>query len=335
MPELEIQPFSDDHLEPAAELLSERHRRHRETEPLLPELSDPLAAVEADWRADDASGVFASRGGEPVGYLIAAPAAMAGTSWMRVWIGGQAIRGDREPMRDLYAAAAQRWVDEGHTRHAVFAPSHDAELVDAWFRLSFGASAIFAIRETGAEEGFDGGVTIRPGTPDDFPDAARLEIAMSESMVPAPSFSGIVTQSHDEVLAEWREDGDSDDYEFSCRGARWAHRRSARSSTTGRCDPARARGLARPERAAFRRSRRPARGARLGCWARPDRRRLRVGPTSRATRSPSTTGARRTCSRRASGRRVGSAGPSSGSTARSLDPPAAGVRLEARPRRSR
>ena len=214
MPELEIQPFSDDHLEPAAELLSERHRRHRETEPLLPELSNPLAAVEADWRADDASGVFASRGGEPVGYLIAAPAAMAGTSWMRVWIGGQAIRGDRDPMRDLYAAAAQRWVDEGHTRHAVFAPSHDAELVDAWFRLSFGASAIFAIRETGAEEGFDGGVTIRPGTPDDFPDAARLEIAMSESMVPAPSFSGIVTQSHDEVLAEWREDGDSDDYEF-------------------------------------------------------------------------------------------------------------------------
>ena len=214
MPELEIQPFSDDHLEPAAELLSERHRRHRETEPLLPELSNPLAAVEADWRADDASGVFASRGGEPVGYLIAAPAAMAGTSWMRVWIGGQAIRGDRDPMRDLYAAAAQRWVDEGHTRHAVFAPSHDAELVDAWFRLSFGASAIFAIRGTGAEEGFDGGVTIRPGTPDDFPDAARLEIAMSESMVPAPSFSGIVTQSHDEVLAEWREDGDSDDYEF-------------------------------------------------------------------------------------------------------------------------
>ena len=214
MPELEIQPFSDDHLEPAAELLSERHRRHRETEPLLPELSNPLAAVEADWRADDASGVFASRGGEPLGYLIAAPAAMAGTSWMRVWIGGQAIRGDRDPMRDLYAAAAQRWVDEGHTRHAVFAPSHDAELVDAWFRLSFGASAIFAIRETGAEEGFDGGVTIRPGTPDDFPDAARLEIAMSESMVPAPSFSGIVTQSHDEVLAEWREDGDSDDYEF-------------------------------------------------------------------------------------------------------------------------
>ena len=214
MPELEIQPFSDDHLEAAAELLAERHRSHREAEPLLPELGDPLAAVEADWRADDASGVFASRGGEPVGYLIAAPTAVANMSWMRVWIAGQAIRGDCEAMRDVYAAAAQRWFDEGHARHAVFVPSHDAELVDAWFRLSFGASAIFATRETGPEEGFDGSVIIRPGTPDDFSDAARLEIAMSESMVPAPSFSGIVTQGHDEVLAEWQEDGDGDDYEL-------------------------------------------------------------------------------------------------------------------------
>jgi GNAT superfamily N-acetyltransferase len=214
MRELTIQPFSDEHLEPAAELLAERHRRHRQAERLLPELADPLAAVEADWRADDASGVFASRGGEPVGYLIAAPADVAGTSWMRVWIAGQAIKGDREAMRDLYAAASQRWFDEGHVRHAVFAPSHDAELIDAWFRLSFGASAVFAMRETGPEERFDGDVTMRPGTPDDFPEAARLEIAMSEAMVPAPSFSGIVPQSQDEALAEWLVDGDSDEYEL-------------------------------------------------------------------------------------------------------------------------
>jgi len=214
MPELTIQPFSDDHLEAAAELLAERHERHREAEPLLPELTDPLAAVEADWRADNASGVFAARGAEPLGYVIAAPTPIADMTWMRVWIAGQALRGDREVMRDLYAAAAQRWADEGHTRHAVFAPSHDAELIDAWFRLSFGASAILAMRETAPAEDFDGGVTIRAGTPDDFPEAARLEIAMSEAMVPAPSFSGIATQTHEEVLAEWREDEDSEDYEL-------------------------------------------------------------------------------------------------------------------------
>jgi GNAT superfamily N-acetyltransferase len=73
---------------------------------------------------------------------------------------------------------------------------------------------MLALRETGSDDTVDGGVTIRPGTRDDFPEAARLEIALSDSMVPAPSFSGMVTQSHEEVLAEWLEDGDSEKYEL-------------------------------------------------------------------------------------------------------------------------
>ena len=209
MSRLELVPFSDAHLEDSAALLAARHARHREAEPLLPELADPLAAVEREWRADGASGVFA-----PEAYLIAAPATVAGITWMRVGIAGQAIEADREAMRDLYAAAAQRWVDEGHTSHAVFVPSCDRELVDAWFRLSFGASAVLAMRETEPEEPFDGGVAIRPGTPDDFDDAARLELAMGESMRPAPSFSNMPVQTHEEVAAEWREDGDSDEHEL-------------------------------------------------------------------------------------------------------------------------
>jgi len=37
--------------------------------------------------------------------------------------------------------AAARWVEEGRTRHSVLAPAHDAELLDAWWRLSFGQHA--------------------------------------------------------------------------------------------------------------------------------------------------------------------------------------------------
>ncbi len=209
MSRLDLVPFADDHLEDASRLLAARHARHREAEPLLPELSDPLAAVEQEWRLEGASGVFARDA-----YLIAAPATVAGITWMRVGIAGQAVERSPEAMRDLYAAAAQRWVDEGHASHAVFVPSFDRELVDAWFRLSFGASAALAMRETGPEEPFDAGVAIRRGTPDDFDDAARLELAMGESMRPAPSFSNMPRQTHEEVLAEWREDGDSDKYEL-------------------------------------------------------------------------------------------------------------------------
>jgi GNAT superfamily N-acetyltransferase len=205
----EVVPFSDEHLEAAAALLAARHARHREAEPLLPELADPLAAVEREWREEGASGVFAESA-----YLIASPQKIwSGPTWMRVGIAGHAVDGDTESVRDLYAAAAQRWVDEGLTMHAVFVPSHDAELLDAWFRLSFGASAALATRETGPEREFDGGVEVRDGTPEDFAEAARLELEMSASMQPSPSFSDVPLQTHEEVLAEWQE-GDNSEYEL-------------------------------------------------------------------------------------------------------------------------
>jgi GNAT superfamily N-acetyltransferase len=209
MSRLELVPFSDEHLGDASRLLAARHARHRQAESLLPELIDPLAAVDQEWRAEGASGVFS-----PEAYLVAAPMTFAGITWMRVGIGGQAIEGDAEAMRDLYAAAAQRWVEEGHTKHAVFMPSFDTELVDAWFRLSFGASAVLAMRETGPEEPFEAGVKIRRGTPDDFDEAARLELEMSKAMRPSPSFSDVPPQTHEEVAAEWQEDGDSEEHEL-------------------------------------------------------------------------------------------------------------------------
>jgi GNAT superfamily N-acetyltransferase len=208
MARLEVVPFADEHLDAAAELLAARHARHREAEPLLPELDDPLAAIEREWREEGASGVFAHGA-----YLIGAPfTRFEGT--FRVGIAGHAVESDAESTRDLYAAAAQRWVEEGYTRHEVFVPSHDAALVDAWFRLSFGASAVLALRETEPEEPFDAGVTIRPGTQDDFDEAARLELAMGEAMLPAPSFSSVQLQTHEEVAAEWHADGESDEYEL-------------------------------------------------------------------------------------------------------------------------
>jgi GNAT superfamily N-acetyltransferase len=211
---LEIVPFGDAHLDDAAALLAARHERHRKAEPLLPELADPLEAVEREWRVEGANGVFASRGAEPVAYLIAAPFTVGSAApWMRANVAGQAIVDDRETMRDVYAAAAQRWVEEGMTHHAVFVPSHDAELVDAWFRLSFGASAYLAMRETGPEEPFDAGVEVRAGTPDDFEHAARLELEMSAAMIPSPSFSDVGLQTFEEVLAEWREE-DNGEFEL-------------------------------------------------------------------------------------------------------------------------
>lgn len=198
---MEIVPFTDGHIDAAAEMLAARHARHRVVEPLLPADVDFRAEVEKTWSADEASGVFS-----PAGFLIAAPRPAGTATWMWAGVADHTVEGDPEHARDLYAAAAQRWVDDGHTRHAVFVPAHDAGLVDAWFRLSFGASAALAIRETAEAEDYVSDVTIRSGTADDFGAAARLELAMNEAMQPAPSFSGQPSQTVEEIEAEWRED---------------------------------------------------------------------------------------------------------------------------------
>jgi GNAT superfamily N-acetyltransferase len=194
---MKIVPFADEHLDAAAEMLAARHARHRVAEPLLPAEVDFRAQVESEWSADGASGVIS-----PEGYLFGRP----DSHGLTVGIGGHAVSGDPEHARDLYAAAAAAWVEAGHRSHMVFVPSSDEALVDAWFRLSFGASAVLATRETAGEEPYDADVAIRPGTPDDFGSAARLELAMFESMQPSPSFSGLTLQTPEEVEAEWRED---------------------------------------------------------------------------------------------------------------------------------
>jgi GNAT superfamily N-acetyltransferase len=87
----------------------------------------------------------------------------------------------------------------------VFLPSHDAELVDAWFRLSFGASAVLATRETAPEPPVDAGVEIRLSTPDDLAAAARLDRAMTESMVPSPSFSTVPLETVEQFEDDWKD----------------------------------------------------------------------------------------------------------------------------------
>ena len=211
---LNVEEFRDEHLDAAAELLAARHRRHREVEPLLPEVDDFRAHIEREWQVDGASGVLASRGGEPVAYLIGRPIpyAQQGT-WMVAGIAGHAVSGDWEVARDVYAAAAAEWVAAGHQRHGVFIPATEPELVDRWFHLSFGASGVLATRETEPSRGFEAnGVVVRRGTPDDIEAAARLDRAMTESMQPSPSFSFLEAETHDELLEDWKDTWDDEQF---------------------------------------------------------------------------------------------------------------------------
>ena len=152
MSRLQVRPFDGADVPAAAALLAARHRRHRAALRLLAARYEDVDAAAGEVGAahaiEDASGAVALRDGQMVGFLLGAhkPEDVWGPN---VWVqaAGQAAV-DAEVMRDLYAVAATRWVDEGHTAHYVLVPATDADLVKAWFRLGFGQQQCHGIRET-------------------------------------------------------------------------------------------------------------------------------------------------------------------------------------------
>jgi ribosomal protein S18 acetylase RimI-like enzyme len=209
MRELTIQPFSDEHLDDSAALLEERHSRQRDVEPGLPADVDYRAEIEALWHMDERSGTAATRNGELVGYLIGAH--RNEEVWgSNVWVehAGHAAR-EPELVRDLYAAAAADWLERGWNRHYAMVPATDPELVDAWFRLSFGAQHASAIQETPqSTEPPPSGVVVRSATADDVDAFVRLDFELPRHQELSPVFSPGAPFTEEEARADFLEELD-------------------------------------------------------------------------------------------------------------------------------
>ncbi|MFI5731833.1 GNAT family N-acetyltransferase [Kribbella sp. NPDC051587] len=216
MSRLDIRPFEATDLPAAAALLAERHREHRTRHPLLPAgYEDPqraLAEVTALWESDDASGAVLRDGDEVTGYLLGAP--KKSPVWgPNIWVeaAGHAVR-TAEQIRDLYGAAAAKWVDDGRTAHYTLVPD-DPALLDAWFRLAFGSQQAHAIRpvpETPIPS--RPGLAVRRAVRDDIPVLAQLELALPQHQGLSPVFSAGTLPTLQEALDEWEEDFDDPDY---------------------------------------------------------------------------------------------------------------------------
>lgn len=208
MPELEIQPFAEEHLDAAANLLEERHARHREAEPSLPENVDYRAEIEALWGMDERSGATAIRDGELVGYMLGAHRDVE--SWgSNIWVenAGHAVR-EPELVRDLYAAAAEGWVAQGRNAHYALVPATDPELVDAWFRLSFGAQHAAGIQETpDVADHSPPNVIARRATAEDVEAGTALDLELPRHQERSPVFAmaaptAITDEDREQFLSE-------------------------------------------------------------------------------------------------------------------------------------
>jgi predicted N-acetyltransferase YhbS len=203
---LQIRPLSGPHLTGAARLLEERHARHRAAEALLPDGGDFQAHIERALSADGAAGAVALVGGDVAAYLIGSPQDDGSSE---VGLAGCAAR-EPELIRDLYEHLGSGWVGGPRPSCASTVPAADAGLVDVWFRLAFGLQFTYAVRETLPESPVDTDAEIREGRASDVDAVAALERAFSQHLRAAPSFSGRVVASDDEVRADWADTWDDD-----------------------------------------------------------------------------------------------------------------------------
>jgi GNAT superfamily N-acetyltransferase len=202
---IELRPFAGEHLDGAAELLAARHARHRAVEPLLGD-QDPRAAIEQAWGRDGTSGAVALRDGRVAGYLIGTVNEKA--LWQRHVYADRAghAANDGELLRDLYAFAADRWVQEDALMHLVLAPATD-DALDPWQRLGFGQMQIGAIRETGANGmTAPADVTVRQGGMADLDGAVAEQYALIwDVQRETPVFTGLEPPSWELWRPEWEE----------------------------------------------------------------------------------------------------------------------------------
>jgi GNAT superfamily N-acetyltransferase len=192
MPDVEIRPFSDEHLDAAASLLAARHERHLAAEPLL--------ARDLDYRAQLAGkdGLVALRGRDVRAYLLA----QTTEDDAFVDFAGCAAA-EPELLRDLYAALAPTWERE---RHRVYVPATDAELIDVWFRLAFGLQFTLAVREPAPGTGD----SVRPGRADDLDSVVALQHSFTAHLRESPSFSAREPETDEELRADWADTWDDE-----------------------------------------------------------------------------------------------------------------------------
>jgi len=215
----EVSPFGPADLADAASLLAGRHARQRlvwgALNPAFEDLGAAQELIAALLGRDGASGAMVRSDGAAVAYVLGAP---RDAQWgANVWVedAGSAAR-DPDALRLAYAAAAETWSAAGWAKHYIVTPATDEDMVDAWFRLSFGLQHVHALRElppADFELRVRPGLIVRPAERRDIDAMVALDPVLPAHTRRAPVFSDIPIPTPQESRAEVEQD--FDDARFS------------------------------------------------------------------------------------------------------------------------
>jgi GNAT superfamily N-acetyltransferase len=194
---MEIVPFAEEHVDAAAELLAARHATQRRSFPELPADVDYRSEI-ASLLEQGATGAFTEGAyvlGRPAGSDLWGP---------NMWVdaAGHAAN-DEELLRDVWAAAASGWFEQGVRAHYALVPASDGALLDGWFRLGFGAQQAHGLIEIPEREWPSG---VREATEDDIEALVEIGPLLSRHQRSSPVFTSVPEQTPEDVRADVLDD---------------------------------------------------------------------------------------------------------------------------------
>ena len=207
-----IAPFDRDrHLDAAASLLAERHRRDRAREPMLPAAFDDADAcrdqVAHAFDSVDWYGVVAESKGRFVGYAIMTPQHIAATHFLASFFPprgaslGYAAHATAAGMeydvyRALFGALAEHFVALGIFEMAVQVPALDADTNEAFVSLGFGRTLTCAIRGVGpTDKPMAKGVELHQASAEDAEVIFKLNEELTLHHARSPIFNPYIRES--------------------------------------------------------------------------------------------------------------------------------------------
>ena len=151
-------------------------------------------------------------GGRLTGYLLGSP--KSSPVWgPNLWVeaAGKAVE-EAETMRDLYAVAAARWVEEGRTAQYVVVPA----TTRIWSTRGSGSGSASSTRMRSTRclraTAGTGRADHTACTRDDIDVLAELDLALPEHQGQSPVFSAGELPTLEEARADWEEDIDDVEY---------------------------------------------------------------------------------------------------------------------------
>lgn len=203
MTRYEVRPARPDDITGVARLGAATRARARAVEPLLGDAYADAAAVRPLLEPAEWSWV-AVRDDEVVAALV------ADASGGRVSAGPLGVLGTGDVLGDVYAAAAQEWVDAGLHEHGLHVHATDLPAQDTLVSLGFGHQQAIGVRRLDdlGPEVVVAGLRIRPAGPEDLPDVLPLAGLISDHQAGSPVFAArdaayhaSLAQVHAEELA--------------------------------------------------------------------------------------------------------------------------------------